>query len=107
METCTTECRALKRAVKTGDLNKVAGETHRVNRLKTECALYGGSTVHASLLFAWSSILFSGLQVSTLTEFLPKSAAMPLSDELPHVRLFFSIVSPTFECLQTELEVIN
>lgn len=78
--------------------------------------------LHVSLLFAWSSVLFSGLQVSILIDFLPKSAAMPLksgsfllqrmvksplSDELPHVRLFFSLVSPTFECLQTELEVIN
>lgn len=50
MATRTTKCRAgdLKRAVKTGDLNKVAGETHRVNRLKTECALYGASTCFTS-----------------------------------------------------------
>lgn len=58
METRTTESRAgdLKRAVKTGDLNKVAGETHRVNRLKTERALYGGSTCFASFCLELGSV---------------------------------------------------
>lgn len=50
METRSAECRArdLRQAAKTGSLNKVTGETPRVNRPKTECALCGGSTCFAS-----------------------------------------------------------
>lgn len=50
METRSTESGAgdLRRAVKTGGLNKVAGETHRGNGLEAECAADGGSTRFAS-----------------------------------------------------------